>query len=193
VVAGLPNALAAVRAKTAYLDGELCGVGANGLPRLTETQAATDGRDKHGTPAAPRAQRRCLGPSWPINRAFSSMVTRWETARWSANACQLVLKASYRRRSTRALARPVNGEHNGHSAQIFSPLTLPSSTPSTSIATSLPLQRIAFSPPRRCARGARQSPLLKMSRAAGPSRSFVGNVTRSRAWARYATCASRCA
>ena len=35
--------LAAVRAKTAYLDGELCGVGADGLPSFAETQAATDG------------------------------------------------------------------------------------------------------------------------------------------------------
>ena len=60
----------------------------------------------------------------------------------------------------------------------FSPLTLPSSTPSTSNATSLPLQRIAFSAPRRRARGARQSRLLKISRAAAHSRSFVGNVTR---------------
>src|SRR5277367_4710074 len=60
----------------------------------------------------------------------------------------------------------------------FSPLTLPSSTPSTSNATSLPLQRTALSAPRRSARGARQLRLLEISRAAGPSRSFVGNVTR---------------
>jgi ATP-dependent DNA ligase len=32
-----------VRAKTAYLDGELCGVGDGGLPNFAETQAATDG------------------------------------------------------------------------------------------------------------------------------------------------------
>jgi ATP-dependent DNA ligase len=37
------TALAAVRAKTAYLDGELCGVGDNGLPSFADTQAATDG------------------------------------------------------------------------------------------------------------------------------------------------------
>jgi hypothetical protein len=30
------------RAKTAYLEGELCGVGADGLPNFAETQAATD-------------------------------------------------------------------------------------------------------------------------------------------------------
>ena len=35
--------LGAVRAKTAYLDGELCGVGSDGLPSFAETQAATDG------------------------------------------------------------------------------------------------------------------------------------------------------
>ena len=32
-----------MRAKTAYLDGELCGVGDDGLPNFAETQAATDG------------------------------------------------------------------------------------------------------------------------------------------------------
>ena len=39
----LLTALAAVRAKTAYLDGELCGVGEDGLPSFAETQAATNG------------------------------------------------------------------------------------------------------------------------------------------------------
>ena len=41
-----PNAVAAlaqVRAKTAYIDGELCGVGDDGLPSFSETQAASDG------------------------------------------------------------------------------------------------------------------------------------------------------
>jgi ATP-dependent DNA ligase len=32
-----------VRAKTAYLDGELCGVGDDGLPSFSQTQAASDG------------------------------------------------------------------------------------------------------------------------------------------------------
>jgi DNA ligase D-like protein (predicted ligase) len=36
-------ALADVRAKTAYLDGELCGLGEDGLPSFAVTQAATDG------------------------------------------------------------------------------------------------------------------------------------------------------
>src|SRR5271167_3533511 len=35
--------LANVRAKSAYLDGELCGVGDDGLPSFSQTQAASDG------------------------------------------------------------------------------------------------------------------------------------------------------
>jgi DNA ligase D-like protein (predicted ligase) len=36
-------ALAQTRAKTAYLDGELCGVGDDGLPSFSQTRAASDG------------------------------------------------------------------------------------------------------------------------------------------------------
>ncbi len=36
-------ALATVPAKTAYLDGELCGIGDDGLPSFSQTQAASDG------------------------------------------------------------------------------------------------------------------------------------------------------
>ena len=36
-------ALAKLAAKTAYLDGELCGVGDDGLPSFSQTQAASDG------------------------------------------------------------------------------------------------------------------------------------------------------
>jgi DNA ligase D-like protein (predicted ligase) len=39
----LLSAVAAVRAGNAYLDGELCGVGEDGLPNFAQTQAATDG------------------------------------------------------------------------------------------------------------------------------------------------------
>ena len=39
-------ALADVKAKTAYIDGELCGVDAAGLPSFANTQAATDGERK---------------------------------------------------------------------------------------------------------------------------------------------------
>src|ERR1700734_1993451 len=37
-------ALAKVAAKAAYLDGELCGVGDDGLPSFSQTQAASDGQ-----------------------------------------------------------------------------------------------------------------------------------------------------
>ena len=40
---GVIAALANVRAKSAYLDGELCGVGEDGLPSFSQTQAASDG------------------------------------------------------------------------------------------------------------------------------------------------------
>ena len=40
---GAISALANVKAKTAYLDGELCGVDGLGLPSFANTQAATDG------------------------------------------------------------------------------------------------------------------------------------------------------
>src|ERR1700758_786124 len=41
--AGAVAALAGVKAKTAYIDGELCGVDDAGLPSFARTQAATDG------------------------------------------------------------------------------------------------------------------------------------------------------
>ena len=37
------EALAKGRAKTAYLDGEMCGIGHDGLPSFSQTQAASDG------------------------------------------------------------------------------------------------------------------------------------------------------
>jgi ATP-dependent DNA ligase len=37
------EALAKVRAKSAYLDGELCGIGDDGLSSFSQTQAASDG------------------------------------------------------------------------------------------------------------------------------------------------------
>ncbi len=40
---GVVAALAKVRVATAYLDGELCGVGDDGLPSFSQTQAASDG------------------------------------------------------------------------------------------------------------------------------------------------------
>jgi ATP-dependent DNA ligase len=37
------SALAKIRAKTAYLDGELCGVDNDGSPSFSRTQTASDG------------------------------------------------------------------------------------------------------------------------------------------------------
>jgi ATP-dependent DNA ligase len=42
-------ALKKVRASTAYLDGELCGIGDDGMPSFSQTQAATDG-SRGGSP-----------------------------------------------------------------------------------------------------------------------------------------------
>jgi bifunctional non-homologous end joining protein LigD len=73
----LVTVLAAVRAKSAYLDGELCGVGDDGLPSFAETQAATDGArgvrlvfyafdllhlDGRETAGLPLLQRKALPP-----------------------------------------------------------------------------------------------------------------------------------
>lgn len=71
----MQTGLAAVRAKTAYLDGELCGVGENGLASFAEIQAATDGErgarlifyafdilhlDGHDTASLPLIERKAL-------------------------------------------------------------------------------------------------------------------------------------
>src|ERR1700722_8167260 len=40
-------ALASLNVKTAYLDGELCGVDEAGLPSFAQTQAATDGEPQY--------------------------------------------------------------------------------------------------------------------------------------------------
>jgi ATP-dependent DNA ligase len=87
-----PAALAAA----AYLDGELCGVGEDGLPGFAETQAATDGArgvrlvyyafdllhlDGRDTAACPLSgARRFWCRLWPIFPACSSMVMRLATA-----------------------------------------------------------------------------------------------------------------
>ena len=114
----MQTALAAVRAKTAYLDGELCGVGDDGLPSFAETQAATDGArgvrlvfyafdllhlDGRDTAACRfSSARRCLSRSWPIFPACSSTVMKLATANLSAAMpASSALRASCRRRPTR--------------------------------------------------------------------------------------------
>ena len=46
-------ALANLKVKTAYLDGELCGVDDAGLPSFAQTQAATDGEREVGSSITP--------------------------------------------------------------------------------------------------------------------------------------------
>ena len=84
------TALAAVRAKTAYLDGELCGVGEDGLPSFAETQAATDGArgvhlvfyafdllhlDGRDTARLPLAERKALLE--PIISRYPRLAVQW--------------------------------------------------------------------------------------------------------------------
>ena len=59
------GALANLNLKTAYIDGELCGVYEAGLPSFAHTQAATDGeRDVHQGDA-----EQTPGPDHQIGRA----------------------------------------------------------------------------------------------------------------------------
>jgi ATP-dependent DNA ligase len=65
-------ALAKVRAKTAYLDGELCGVGNDGLPSFSQTQAASDG--EHGVDSSTTLSIFCTltgetSPACPLSNA----------------------------------------------------------------------------------------------------------------------------
>jgi ATP-dependent DNA ligase len=66
-------ALANVRVKTAYFDGELCGVDEAGLPSFAQTQAATDGeRGVHLVYYAfDRDRRATRAPSFRSRRAPS--------------------------------------------------------------------------------------------------------------------------
>ncbi len=72
---GVVPALAKVKADTAYLDGELCGIGDDGLPSFSQTQAASDGLrgvrmvyyafdllhlDAHDTSRLPLIERKAL-------------------------------------------------------------------------------------------------------------------------------------
>jgi ATP-dependent DNA ligase len=118
----LLTALAAVRARTAYLDGELCGVGDDGLPNFAETQAATDGArgvrlvfyafdllhlDGRDTTHLPLLERKAqLEPMWPTFMACSLMAMRLATGSLSAAMpASSALRASYRRRRTRPTRR----------------------------------------------------------------------------------------
>ena len=93
---GAAAALANLNVKTAYVDGELCGVDDAGLPSFAQTQAATDGeRDVHlvyyafdllhldGWDVSKLAlidRKTLLEPLVSTSRAFSSMATTQATA-----------------------------------------------------------------------------------------------------------------
>jgi ATP-dependent DNA ligase len=55
-------ALADLNVKTAYIDGELCGVDESGLPSFAHTQVATDGESGE---TAGLLRVRSLAPRWP--------------------------------------------------------------------------------------------------------------------------------
>lgn len=118
------TALADVRAKTAYLDGELCGIDADGLPSFAETQAATDGShvarlvfyafdllhlEGRNTAALPLTERKAL---------LQPIVTDIRGLQFNGHdtgddelirqhACKPVSRASYRRRPMRPMRRAI--------------------------------------------------------------------------------------
>jgi ATP-dependent DNA ligase len=110
------EALANLKVKTAYIDGELCGVDEAGLPSFAHTQAATDGErgvhlvyyafdllhldgwDVSDSSSARRFWSRCSQTS----RAFSSTAMRPATANSSSSTpASSDLRAWSPRRSTR--------------------------------------------------------------------------------------------
>jgi hypothetical protein len=112
------------RAKTAYLEGELCGVGADGLPSFAETQAATDRersarlvfyafdllhRDGRDTARLPLVARKA--PLKPVVADIPGLQFNGHelaTANLSAcHACQLGYEASCRRRLTHPTLRAI--------------------------------------------------------------------------------------
>ena len=94
-------ALSKLRLKTAYLDGELCGVGDDGLPSFSQTQAASDGErgvllvyyafdllhfDGRDTASLPLIDRKALLEPLITNAAgVSSMAMRQAMASSSAS------------------------------------------------------------------------------------------------------------
>ena len=122
-------ALAQVRAKTAYIDGELCGVGDDGLPSFSQTQAASDGErgvrlvyyafdllhlDGRDTALLPLIERKALlqpliagtpGLQFNGHETGDGELVR-------KHACNLVSRASCPRRSM----RPTHPEIEGYGA-----------------------------------------------------------------------------
>ena len=120
-------ALERLQVKTAYLDGELCGVGEDGLPSFSQTQAASDGErevrlvyyafdllhlDGRDTAGLPLIERKALlEPLIAGTRpAFSSMVMRQAMASSSAGTpASSDSKAWCQRQSTRRMRPETEG------------------------------------------------------------------------------------
>jgi ATP-dependent DNA ligase len=123
---GVIAALTKVQAKAAYLDGELCGVGEDGLPSFSQMQAASDGArgvrhvyyafdllhlDGRDTAGLPLVERKALLE--PLLAGIPGLQFNGhetgdgETIR--QHACNWVLKASCRRRSTRPMRPEIEG------------------------------------------------------------------------------------
>jgi ATP-dependent DNA ligase len=67
-------ALANLNVKNAYIDGELCGVDAAGLPSFAHTQAATDG--EHDVHLVYYAFDLCISPNGTFRACRSSSARR---------------------------------------------------------------------------------------------------------------------
>jgi ATP-dependent DNA ligase len=117
-------ALANIRVKAAYLDGELCGVGDDGLPSFSQTQAASDGErgvrlvyyafdllhlDGRDTASLPLIERKALlepliagtpGLQFNGHESGDGEIVR-------QHACKLGFEASCRRRSTRPMRQEI--------------------------------------------------------------------------------------
>jgi ATP-dependent DNA ligase len=122
-----PSAIAALAnlgVKTAYLDGELCGVDDAGLPSFAQTQAATDGEREvrlvfyafdplhladWDTSKLPLVERKALLEPLASNKpGFSSTATTQATANSSCNMpASSVLRVWSRGRSTRPMRRGI--------------------------------------------------------------------------------------
>jgi len=76
---GVIAALANLNVKTAYIDGELCGVDDAGLPSFAQTQAATD-RERGISSFTPSIS--CTSTA-RTSRAFRSSTARRSSSRWS--------------------------------------------------------------------------------------------------------------
>ena len=136
------GALANLNLKTAYIDGELCGVYEAGLPSFAHTQAATDGEREVRLVYTPSiscistvgtsrtfsssSARRFSSRYSRTSPAFSSMVMRLATANSSGGMpASSVLRARSPRRSTRLMRRETaahGAKPNGSTAESSSSL-----------------------------------------------------------------------